>query len=501
MNRPIVDNARSITIPAPVGGLNTKDPLDGMDVFYAIEMDNWFPEERGVRVRGGTSLFCSGLGTDPVETLIEHNSAAGTRSFLACCDDEIFNVTSGTASSLKSSLTNGRWQHTKMNAVTVLVNGADQPQQWNGSAISDATYTGIADDAKLIQGTNYRSRLWFVDTDGKVWYGGVRSITGALTEFPVGYEFQRGGYPMWVATWTRGNGDVTQDLWVCCTSEGEVLVYAGSSPDSDAFSLVGRAFLGKPLGRRSYQNVGTELEILTEDGIIPLSRVMSDPLSVISPLTDKIYPSFNRDAASYSTNFGWQASVYTKGRYAIYNIPVLEGEQSGQYVRNLYTGAWTRFVGWNAACFATFNANLYFGGPNGNIYLADTGMSDNGSNIATRLSFAFNYLGDREHLKKLAFFRPIVVANESITFQTGADVDFETTDLVDTITTTADEGAEWNTAEWNTAEWAHEEISASDWYGVTGLGRAISLKLRADLSGVQPSMTAVHLLFQGGGTL
>lgn len=496
----MIETGTSQTIPAPVGGWNTRDPLDGMDVFYALRMDNWFPEERYVSFRRGFSSFASSMGSERVESLIPHYTAAGIGSLLACTDGKIYDVTTGTASEKKNSLSSDLWQYVAMNNVTVLCNGSDQPQQWNGSAMSDAVYTGISDDADLIQCTTFRNRIYFVAVDsGSIWYGGIRSITGALTEFPISYEFQLGGYPLWVATWTRGSGDVSQDLFVCCSQLGEVLIYGGSAPEFDSWALVARAFIGKPLGRRSCVSVGAELEIITEAGVVNLSTVLSNELTG-QTLTDKIAPTFNNAANLYGSNNGWGGCVYRRGRYVAYNIPI-NSSQSHQYVRNLLTGAWTRFTGQNAATWAVFNGRLYFGGMAGDVYLADDGLTDNAANIDTYLKLSFNYLGNREQVKKVSLVRPLLISSNQITFELGADVDFEDRELTDTIITEPDEGGEWDVAEWDVAEWGGENINVANWYSVTGLGRCVSLKFRASVSGVSTQMTAAHVIYQEGGLI
>jgi hypothetical protein len=49
----------------------------------------------------------------------------------------------------------------------------------------------------------------------------------------------------------------------------------------------------------------------------------------------------------------------------IVNVPTLAGQTSYQYVMNTITGAWCRFTGWNAQCWALFNDKLFFGAPGG----------------------------------------------------------------------------------------------------------------------------------------
>lgn len=492
--------ARSTTLPAPILGWNTRDPLDGMDPAYAISMDNWFPEERSISLRGGFSLYADTGTALPVESLIEHVGATGSRSLIAVSDDTMFNVSTATPASLETALNNARWQHVGMNNITVMVNGADQPQQWNGTATSDAVYTGIADDSKLIAGTNYRNRLYFIDTDGKFWYLPTLSVTGLLTEFPVKYAFRRGGYPMFCTTWTRDNGSYFSELLVIGSSEGEVLVYAGSAPDEDDFTLIGHVFLPKPIGRRSVINAGTEVEIVTQLGVFQLSRALETQQALFdSALTSAIHPTFAFAAKNYRAQYGWQPCEYALGKMMIYNVPVLEGSQSIQYVRNLLTGAWSRFTGINAACWAVYNDVLYFGGMDGKVYRAFQNYSDNGTFIRARLKFAFNYLNDREHIKDVKQIRPVLNSTDSVEFSLGCDADFGDQPLDSTVETDGTIGEEWDSAEWDDATWGSAEVLDMQWSSAPALGRCIAPKFEADLKNISVRMTAVHVLYEKGG--
>lgn len=497
-------NALSYTLPAPVLGWNTRDALDGMEEGYALLLDNYFPEERSVSVRGGYSVFATGLGGD-VETLVEHVTAAGVKSFLAAANLNLWNVTTGTPASLASSLTNDRWQSVAMNNITVLMNGVDQPRQWNGSALSNATYSGISDDNTLIQGTNFRNRLYFAVKDSaSVWYSSANNaVTGALVEFPLGFVFTRGGYVQFVTTWTRNSGEFLSETLVIVSSEGEVLVYAGPSPDDASFTLIGHIYLDKPLSRRAFLKRGSEVEILTLSGAVPLSSAMALQNNTQSEnvITATIGPTFNSAAASYFGNFGFEAISYPAGKYALYNIPVSNGVDSHQYVRNIYTGAWCRFTGQAAACWALFNNDLYFGGYDGKIYLADSGTSDNSASIETDMRLPYSYLGSRDNIKQVVMARPVLVANTAVEFLFQADMDFETRELTDTITTSVSSGSDWDTSNWDTTDWADEEIQVADWRAITGVGRCMSLRLKADLMNVEALISAVHVIYKPGGYL
>ena len=72
------------TVPPPVGGWNTRDPLDQMDAKDAILLDNWFPRENDVVMRGGHTEFAEmSATTGYVETLAELHTGA-VRQLIAC---------------------------------------------------------------------------------------------------------------------------------------------------------------------------------------------------------------------------------------------------------------------------------------------------------------------------------------------------------------------------------------------------------------------------------
>ena len=74
-------------------------------------------------------------------------------------------------------------------------------------------------------------------------------------------------------------------------------------------------------------------------------------------------------------------SLYNNKGWLIVNVPEVDGSNYFQYVTVLQTQAPSLFTGWEKlTVFASFNNGLYFGG-DGVVYKADSGFSDNGSNI------------------------------------------------------------------------------------------------------------------------
>src|SRR5699024_1754125 len=86
------NNARTHTVPAPVGGLNDRDSLVNMDEKDAVMMVNWWPEPSRLVTRIGcidrTTVF-----TSPVQTIVEYAPTDEPYQLFAVAGGELFNVT------------------------------------------------------------------------------------------------------------------------------------------------------------------------------------------------------------------------------------------------------------------------------------------------------------------------------------------------------------------------------------------------------------------------
>jgi hypothetical protein len=504
----------SITIPAPTGGWNAKDPLDIMPENDAVSLVNIFPETGTCTFRSGFREHADSMGTDEIQTLAQFVKADGTKYLLAGANGNIYNASTygGAGASLGSGFTSNKWQTTNFRAsgatYIVFFNGFDQPKKWDGTTFNDATYThaNLADDLNLIQGWPYKNHMYVLEKEkAKIYFvTTVDAVQGALTEFEVGPILRRGGGLLWGATWSRDSGGGLEELMVLCSDQGEILVYAGDNPSASNWGLVGRYYLPTPIGRRSWFNLDADLVVLTVNGAIPLSRVLggTDMQQVYTSVTDKIQNAFNSAARDYSSNFGWEGAVYARGHYLLLNIPIVDGGRTEQYVMNTYTGAWCRFTGQNASTWCIFNSKLYFGGMDGKIYEADYGTNDNDQPTEVALKTAFSYCGDRSVKKRFLMVRPTITGSDGLEFLIDVDTDFSNKTLTGTASTVGSVASPWNDSPWNTTGWsAGSELQTLTWYGVTGIGRNVSVRLEGDFQDVRFSVSAFHLTFQPGNYL
>lgn len=498
--------------PAPVGGWNARDSLADMDDADAVILDNIFPEQSFVSLRGGSVAHATGI-TGNVETLMSFASSSATKLF-AAANNSIYEVTSAGAVGVAdvTSLTNNRWQYvnfgTAANQFLMAVNGADNLHRYDGTTwlaitdVSSPAITGV-DTSDLININVFKERLFLIQQDRlSFWYLTASAVSGAATEFDLAPYCRLGGSMIAMGTWTRDSGDGIDDLAVFITSRGEVLIFAGTNPgDAAAWSLVGRFEIGAPIGRRCMFKVGSELVIITVDGIAPLSRLLRTARTdQRAQITDKISGAFETAAREFGSNFGWEPILYPRGNKILFNIPVVNGATSNQYVANTTTGSWCRFTGWNAFSWAVFRDELYFGGT-GVVDKADTGLSDKGVNIETTAKTAFGYLGLRGLNKKFNLVRPNFITDGAIRPALNINVDFEDRPPTAQPTITPGTGAEWDQELWDEATWGQGNIATNDYISVAGIGNAVALYVTTASNANRISWSSVDWVFERGGPL
>ncbi len=497
----------SSTIPAPIKGWNSRDALEDMDPQDALVLVNLFPDSGRIRLRKGFTSHATTLG-GAVQTLIEYRGADGAKQLLCGVNGKIRNIT--TSTDIGVGFSSDKWQttHFRNSAGTFLFfcNGVNTPQLWNGTTLSAISVTGSPSPAvtTFINCSTFKSRVYFVSVNSTVvsYLKDVNTIGGDILTFDFGGVLKRGGYVMYAGSWTHDRGIGLEDAFVVISSEGEVVLYSGSSPLD--WTIQGRFFLPRPIGRRCAVEIDSDLLIITEDGLITLSSVISagDSKGKYNDLSFKIRTTFRDAAINYRTNFGWEAIQYARGSRLVVNIPLsADGLTAEQYVMNLETGAWCRFTNQNATCWCIHNEELYFGTSLGSIMKADTGYNDNGYEIPFDGATAFNYLKDRSSIKLVTNVRPFIEASAPVTFSLNVNVDFENLPIEGEAVTSVYTGDKWDQGLWNIAKWGVERPYSSEWYAVAGVGRCVSIRLKGNIKDISFSFDAFSIIFERGGFL
>ena len=496
-----------VPIPAPIGGWNAIDPLANMDPKYAPILINWVPRTSWVELRAGYNSWCQGLGSNgPVETLMTYRPTTGTQFLFAASGGNFYDVSNqGMPNLVKSGLANNRWQYINFSVpggsqYLYLVNGQDNPQLWNGSVWSTPNITGGPAQSTFVNIHSHMNRIWLIaQGDTKAYYLGTDAITGAVAgNVDIGPFMDQGGFLVAMGTWTYNGGQGPQNLAVFITSRGQCIIYAGSDPTSaTSWSLIGVFNLPPPLGIRCFTQIGSDLGIITLQGVLPLSQTIQLDTGAVRAvaITGRIQNAMLQSAQAYQENFGWQMLSYPGQALLILNVPQETNVQQVQYVQNFLNGSWTQFQGWNANCFEIFNDLLYFGGNDGIVANAYQGPADLVSPIAADMQCAFNFFGAPGRNKRMSMIQPLMVTGGTITPALGVDIDFGSSALTALVTSIITNGAIYDVSLYDASFYAAGPSSQSVWQSVEAEGHALAVRMKVN---VLPSGNSQNSVFDTG---
>ena len=493
-------------VPAPTEGWDAISPLASMDPKRAPIMDNWVPRPGWIELRAGFVPWAWIGSSTPVNTLMVYR-ALGVERLFAAAGSHIFEVTNtgttGTYTTPVSGLSDSHWQYVNFTpplAATVIqcVNGIDRMQMFNGTSWlkegTDFNITGLPaglTSAQIINISAQKRRFWYVLTNGSgagstvCAYMPTDAIQGAIAgSIDLGALWTKGGYLVAIGDWTVDGGAGPQDYTVFLSSRGQVSIYAGTDPtNAAAWALVATFDLSPPISRRCMTRVGSDLGLITLQGIIPLSTALPfDPSADRSvAITARIQNAMADDALDASANFGWQFLTYPSETLAFLNVPLVENVQQVQLVMNTLTGAWCRFTGWNANCFEIFNDNLYLGGNDGTINWAYQGSLDLNTSISASVQCAFNYFDDPGRLKRITMVQPLLTASGNITPTISIDEDFALSTQTASISILSG-GAQWDVGEWDVSLWAGGSMTINPWLSVEAIGHALAVHMSVNVT-------------------
>lgn len=520
---PRVNTAQSsvpITVPAPIGGLNGRDPLADMGPTDAYLMDNYFPNTAYVQGRRGSVRYSNSSLGGPVGALEVYSGATGDK-MLAWANGNIWDVSTSVQVSLASGLVSNlpivtMFSNAADNAQhMIIVTGQDQPRHYDGAAVSTLTMTGMTGSQNTLNFVfAFKSRLYFGQRDKLgFYYLPVGAIQGALSYFDLGQVSRLGGYLLAIASFSDDSGKTPNDYIAFITNKGEIIVYMGYDPSNAAtWELVGRYYTAQPIGNRCTVNYGSELVILTLDGALQFSDIRRSgddkargvAGSQYTALTSKL-GTFLSDYNENSNVQGWQGLQYSSqdgAGWLVLNVPITSAASGGyyHYVMNTKTNAWCRFTNWNGMCFVVYGKKLYFGRYDGYVMQGDVGLLDDGDDIRCDVKQAYNYFDDgsgMSFLGKHFQWASLLVSSDGTPPLSGKfNVDFfeDRPDYVSSLNPSL--GAEWDVAFWDEGVWGIDEFTQRVIITLNKAGVAGALWLRASLRGVTFKWYATQYVMQ-----
>lgn len=484
-----------VPTPAPSGGWNTRDEVGNMPAKDAEILDNWLPDVNSLKPRKGYVQFTSGVGGGNVHTLAPFTTSTGVKKFIAAGGVSIYDISSGSPTVLATDLSPIPWDTVNFNNHMIFCNGGGVPKDYDGTTITDASFSLGAISAKFFAAHVFKNRVYYAATNELAfWYTELFASTGTITKFPLAGIAEKGGSVVAINSWTVDGGDGPDDFLAIFTSEGEVLVYQGTDPGTDFF-IIGRFYIGRVIDNLAITQVYGRLFVVTDRDYIYLP----DQLAVQGGGKDTKLSGAARDVTkAYSNNSGWRTFYSANEGLALVNVPTQSGE-SVQHVLNVKTGAATRFTGINARSWAEYNGDLYFGGVDGTVNKY-SGTQD-GTDAISCIALTAPSRVSRGSDGKVNAYRSRITSNGTVTLTTALKFDFERLGEKQTLAIEADQATvlpvDWP---WTWPD-TTLDTSRTEWFKAAGNGAFVQLFLQANIKNTEDSWFGNELIVEKGGVM
>lgn len=503
--------ANSATIPPPVNGWNTRDPISGMDPLYAIDTSNFIAKGGGVELRKGcqrhTKYSGGGTATDIIPILASVQNPDGT-AVLVCTDAGGLTFYDATTAGNMIVFDAGS-PYSGTSAVTpftfngnLIFAGQDGTPEYflmrldttspPGGIITAITPSPVITFPIVCAGS-YKNILYLTDSEfpNLVKYGGFQNQNwGTTRTFDFNFILKKGGKTIFIGTLARSE-QISDQYFMLCTDEGEILIYSGLDPSSPTWTIIGHYFIPPPTGTHAFVPYGSDMLILTMRGVVSMSDIMQNGQE-INFMSDNINDQFSEvmlitAATSYYAMGCWWPEM----GWIIFNIPIDDTTGAPNCIQFVYetsTRSWWKFEGLKAFYWCVHEGELYFASTHNKIFKI-TGYYDedpaNEGAILTRtikLRPAYNYFGDRSASKQFVEARPILKQSEGLTLTMDADVDYQDTTATNTVTDLT-----------NTAYKLYAPR-----VGLQGIGRCASIRIDGTVTTKRFRLEATEVIWNDG---
>lgn len=525
----------AVTIPAPIGGLNTIAAGTAMPEGDCPQLFNLVSGEHGLRSRLGSREWCTGLtgALNPeVRTVMPFtgSSANGTKNRLyACTSTGIWAVSSSSAApsqvlTFGTQTGDAGWGicHAMVTSAGHFLLYCDEENGYHVYTESTDTWAKVAmgggagqvsgvDPSTLCFAVVWKSRVFFVEKNTtKAWYLSAGAVYGAATALDLdrSAQFRAGGPLVGLWNWTLDGGIGIDDHLVGVSQGGDVAVYSGTDPASaNTFALRGTWGVGAlPAGRRIATSFGGDVLLLTKAGIRPLSQLVSGGDGSGVYQTAKIANLFNNLTLLRSDLLGWALYLHPEDNSLIVAVPTESGAATEQLVQSLWNRSWSRYRDLPLYSAAVWNKKLYFGTVDGRVLVNDgyvDGVTLADPTAYTAVQWALltpfrNYENGRQ--KQVQMIRPTILSESGRpAYQAQARYSYDLRELSD-VSTPSPSGDTWDSALWDVASWAGDYVSTQMPTGGAGMGVDFAVAMRGTAT-ARTVVVQADVLFQQGGFL
>lgn len=509
---------QTAVVPAPVGGLNYRDPISAMAPTDALALVNFIPKQLGVELRKGWKVNTDAIEDVSIESIFGFKAPnPSDDKVFAAADGKIYDVTSDPPTVVVATTNSDEdvWWTTQFStpADTFLLAVSPGAGYWTydttgGWVDRTATTMGLPSDVRTV--AVWKNRVWFTaEGDQNVYYmDTVDAITGSVTSFPMGSLLRNGGSVSALINWTMDAGLSIDDYLIVVGTEGDIGVWQGTDPTSaNTFGLKGVWYVGPvPKYGTYFTPFGGDVMIVSELGLVPMSKLVAGQFndSADSPAS-KIQAVFAPLVRKLRNDKFWNVFTVASSDIMVIKLPA-DGGTYRQFAMNVITGAWCEFSAIPMRCASIIGGELYFGTIDGYTCIGLTGDLDGvdvvgagGDYIQGDVQTAFNAYGAPANLKKFGMARPIFLARAQPAVKLRMNTQFAFSGVGGSPTFFEPENGYWDTGIWNSATWVGDNTYQA-WIGTAALGYYGSMRMR--VRGLPGTVfTSSHVMHELGGVM
>lgn len=513
-------NHQVAALMAPTNGLNLRDPFLLLKPEDALTLNNFVALPQGCSTRAGYRKFATGLGGS-VNSLLGYlaQDPLDNRLF-AAVENQFFDVTSQVENPSPDVADNnsvdGRWSSIMFSGATLNYlcctspSGGywtyDSTNGWHDRTIHINSFSGNFGPIGA-----WKNRLFIIAAGtAKCYYLDVNALQGPAHELDLGPLMKHGGHLVAVVNWTMNAGIDIDDYLVFFGSQGDVIVYSGTDPDNaNTFALRGIWYMSRPpIGDRFFHEYGGELFVLTEMGLLPLTKIVNGEIAnTYNIISARIQPALSPQLVAYLDIEGWEVGLSDDNSLFIVKPPEVNEGVYQQWVMNIQTGAWSTFTGMPMITWVTFNGQMYFGTDDGEVCLGLVGDLDGveidgtgGEDVFSTVQGGYSDLGAPANLKIFSMARPIFVAELAPSVSLQINIDYQPNAVYSQPTYFNQNAPVWDQSYWDNAVWISAADSFAAWAGVQGLGYYGSLKMAVKGKAGTRYISST-LMYQTGGVM
>jgi hypothetical protein len=542
-NKGVQRSHKVARLPAPVGGIDTRQSLGEMNPNNCIYTFNLQPYEYGMRVRRGYREWQTGIEETVESTLGVHtivpfdavsSDPADNRLFVVT-NEGIWDATDYDGTPSQVAVFADQTEEAGYGTFTQYVDQAERDVMFYADSLNGLWTYDAATDLWVNTGTlsnldettvnfvmSHKNNVWFGVRDSTIgYYLPILASSGDVSPQYFGDKFQHGGALQGLFSWSVDGGDGLDDILVAVSKAGDVVVYAGSGPDATDWGMKGIYFIGEiPNSSRFGTEQGGELYLLSSYGITSLNDLLqgvdSSALQADISGTSMAYriAGLIREKMKRTiSDRGWGIALVPSEGGVLVTSPTPASDAPIQYYYNRATKGWGIWRDVPMECFAESGDAVFFGTEDGRLCKMDVDIDNillnpptpafNGDDIEFSILTAYTSLAADAIYKRVKLIRPDFISVLPPSHSSLTRYDFDTAEGLNfnLNETTGLPIGTWDVAEFEAAIWGSRTgVTYPTIGGAWGYGRYVAIATKGS-SRSDTRLIGWDLVFDVGGPM